>query len=143
MPINQGLSCANKLCVLNLQLLHKLKDESVRDKPVYLNPFTFNFPITAVISFFHRVTGAILFFLIPIILSTLAGVLYYPFYVSFTRKIIIWILLSMLIYHLLAGVRHLVMDSGYLESKRQASITSLVVLFTSIIFSLLIGCRLC
>ena len=115
----------------------------MRDKPVYLNPFTFAFPLTAIVSFLHRVSGAILFFLIPIILSTLAKVLYYPFDISLSAKIIVWVLLSALVYHLLAGIRHLVMDSGYLESKRQATVSGLFVLIASILFSLLIGYRLC
>lgn len=115
----------------------------MRDKPVYLNPFTFAFPITAVVSLLHRVSGAILFFLIPIILSTLASILYYSFDISVTCKITIWILLSALVYHLLAGIRHLIMDSGYAESKYQARITSFLVLFMAILFSLLIGYRLC
>lgn len=143
MPINKVLSCANKLCVLDLLILRKLKDESVRDKPVYLNLFTFAFPITAVVSFLHRVSGVILFFMIPLILSTLANVLYYSFVIPTTCKIIIWGILSALIYHLLAGIRHLVMDSGYGEAKNQARITSFLVLAITILFSILIGYRLC
>jgi succinate dehydrogenase / fumarate reductase cytochrome b subunit len=129
--------------VLNLLLLRKLKDESVRDKPVYLNPFTFAFPITAVISFLHRVSGAILFFLIPIILSTMASVLYYPFDISSGCKITIWILLSAIVYHLLAGIRHLIMDCGYIENRNPARFTSYIVIVASILLSLLIGFRLC
>lgn len=129
--------------MLDLQLLRKLKDESVRDKPVYLNPFTFAFPITAIVSFLHRVSGVILFFLIPLILWLLASVLHYQFAISYMCKVLIWGLLSTLVYHLLSGIRHLVMDSGHGESKTHARITSYLVLAIAILVSLLIGYRLC
>lgn len=115
----------------------------MRDKPVYLNPFTFSFPITAIVSFLHRVSGIILFLMIPVILWLLASVLYYPLSISYVCQILIWVLLSALVYHLLSGIRHLCMDSGYFESKNLARITSFLVLSISILFSLLIGYRLC
>ncbi len=143
MPIKLVLSCVNKLCVLDLLLLHKLKDEYVRDKPVYLNPFTFAFPITAIVSILHRVSGVILFFIIPLFLSILASVLYSPFTISPTCKILTWVFLSALVYHLLAGIRHLVMDIGYAETKEYARISSFAIIFATIMCSLLIGYRLC
>lgn len=132
--------------MLDLLVPRKLKDECVRVKPVYLNPFALKFPVTAIVSFLHRVSGAVIFFLIPIILAGLAFAIYYPgdhIVLSVTTKILVWILLSALFYHLFAGIRHIVMDCGYLESVTAARISAYVVLIITIILSFLIGLRLC
>lgn len=112
------------------------------NKPVYINVFTFAFPITAIVSILHRMSGIFLLFLTPIFIGLLQDTLYYP-WISLDNKWIIWLALSVLAYHFCAGVRHLLMDCGFGEDKSAARKYSYVVLALSVLFSILIWLRLC
>ena len=54
-------------------------------------------------------------------------------------KLIVWGLLSALLYHLVAGVRHLVMDLGVGETLEGGKLGSKVVLVISVVLILLAG----
>lgn len=124
----------------------------MRSKPVNLNLFTIKFPITAVASILHRMSGVILFLLIPCFLGMLSNLLYFPEEFVVLRdqlintnlnKIILWFGLSAFFYHLLAGIRHLLSDMGIGESIYIARISAQLVIVLSVILSILIGLRLC
>ncbi len=120
------------------------KDKQMVDKrPVYINVFTFAFPITAIVSILHRISGVVVFLSIPLFLSMLQDGLYYPWTTSSIPKVLVWLVLTVFMYHLIAGIRHLCMDAGYAESKRAATISSYAVFIMTILFSILIGLRLC
>lgn len=129
--------------MLNLLNPARFKDKSVLKKPVYINIFTFAFPITAIVSILHRITGVFIFLLIPVFLNLLQDALYYPWVTNTTSSVLLWFLLSAFVYHLIAGIRHLCMDVGFGEAKATARITSYIVLALSVLFSILIGLRLC
>lgn len=113
-------------------------------RPVYLNLFTFAFPVTAIVSILHRISGVLLLFMIPVFLGMLQDTLYYPWLTTgCSGRIIIWIGLSAFIYHLIAGIRHLCMDVGMAEGKSIARITSYIVFALTAVFSLMIGMHLC
>ena len=102
---------------------------------------TIKLPITAVTSLLHRITGIVLFLAIPIMLWLLSQVLsenhdYEKFLTHMSMpaaKIISWMILSSLSYHVVAGIRHLFMDLGYGETFEVAKLTSLLTLVASII----------
>lgn len=57
---------------------------------------------------------------------------------SFFAKLIAWGLVSALLYHLVAGIKHLVMDAGYceeIESGRAAAKVTLAVAGVSIVLA--------
>jgi succinate dehydrogenase / fumarate reductase cytochrome b subunit len=54
-------------------------------------------------------------------------------------KFVIWGLLSALLYHLVAGVRHLIMDLGIGETLEGGTLGSQIVLAVSVIVILLLG----
>ncbi len=54
-------------------------------------------------------------------------------------KLIIWGLLSALLYHLVAGVRHLIMDMGVGESLEGGKLGSKIVLAVSVVIIVLAG----
>jgi succinate dehydrogenase / fumarate reductase cytochrome b subunit len=114
----------------------------VREKPVYLNLFTFAFPITAIVSILHRISGVVVFFCIPLLLACLQNLLYAPSALP-NCSFVAWLILSAFIYHLLAGIRHILMDCGYFENLTQARASSFIVLALAIICSLLLGYKLC
>jgi succinate dehydrogenase / fumarate reductase cytochrome b subunit len=43
------------------------------------------------------------------------------------------------IYHAIAGIRHIIMDLGFMESKNESKITSWIVIISSIIIFLFLG----
>lgn len=118
-----------------------------RGRPVNLNLFTIRFPITAIISILHRVSGVLLFLFVPLIVWALQASLYSPdsfaavqvIFKMFIIKFLIWVFLSGLAYHMLAGIRHLIMNVGYLESLNKMQLTAKVILGLSVLFSLILG----
>lgn len=115
----------------------------MREKPVNLNLFTVAFPVTAVASILHRISGLLLFLMIPLLLNLLNYVKNgYRIELSIMARFLIWLGLSALIYHLFAGVRHLIMDMGFGEDKPIARVTSFIVIISSIVISLFLGYRL-
>ena len=113
----------------------------MRAKPMNLNLFTIAFPVTAIVSILHRISGALLFLLIPVLLLSLQKAVYFPsfFNLTVTHKICLWLGLTILMYHLFAGVRHLLMDCGWGESKSVSRLSSYMVLGLTAIISILLG----
>ncbi|MFN7096450.1 MAG: succinate dehydrogenase, cytochrome b556 subunit [Gammaproteobacteria bacterium] len=118
-----------------------------KDRPVNLNLTTISFPITAIVSILHRLSGVFLFLIIPVLLwllekSTFSEEGFLDLQDDFTSplsKIIIWIIVSALLYHLIAGIRHLFMDWGWCEERKSGRICAQITLAVSIIFAILVG----
>lgn len=118
-----------------------------KQRPVNLDLFTIKFPIAAIISILHRVSGTILFLLIPFLLWMLYASLGSPmtfdalqdFLSSLWIRFFIWLILVALMYHLVAGVRHLLMDMGIGESLAAGRKSSYVVIAITIILALILG----
>ena len=118
-----------------------------KNRPVNLNLLTIHFPVTAIISIIHRLSGFLLFLVIPVIL--------YYFELSlgsqagFDRigkalscpiaKFLIWFIGSALIYHVIAGIRHLLMDAGHGEEKQSGRCGAWMVLILSAIVIILLA----
>lgn len=85
---------------------------------------TVRFPVTAISSILHRITGVVLFFALPIILWMLQksftaegfAELQSMFANDFIWQFILWAITASVAYHVIAGVRHLLMDMGIGES---------------------------
>jgi succinate dehydrogenase / fumarate reductase cytochrome b subunit len=117
-------------------------------RPVFLNLLKIKFPIMAIVSIAHRLSGFVLFFGIPAFLWAISTSLdseegfiriKAALFQNLSVKIFTFVMLSALVYHLLAGIRHLFMDWGWFESLREAKITSFLVIFLSIVFVALLG----
>lgn len=116
-------------------------------RPINLNLLTLRFPITAIASILHRISGFILFFLIPVFLTLLSVSLESPegFFIVHNglthplAKLIILAFLLALFYHLLAGIRHLVMDAGIGENLTQARFSAGLVLCLAVVLTALMG----
>lgn len=112
-----------------------------------LNLFTIRFPIMAIISILHRISGIILLLGIPLFIWLLQGVsgeenrfnemksclTYWP------SKIFIWFMLCSLFYHVFAGIRHMIMDIGYWEDLNNGRKSSIGVIIISILMSIIMG----
>lgn len=105
------------------------------NRPVNLSLQTMRFPITAIVSILHRASGVILFLFIPVLLCFFSCSLESAEEFERVRAFLsgplitflLWGFLAALLYHLLAGLRHLVMDLGFAETLSTAKVTALTV----------------
>ncbi len=111
-------------------------DRHSRRSPVFLNLAQIRFPVGAIASIAHRVAGVLLFIALPVIALTLdvslrteAGfasvrdLLSSPFWLM-AGSVLLWAL----VHHVLAGVRHLLMDVGVGSGLKQARTSARLVL---------------
>jgi len=120
----------------------------VKDKrPVNLDMLSIRLPITAWASITHRATGVFLFAGIALMLWTLDASLASPesfasLQESFNNpllKLIIWAVMAALIYHSLAGIKHLIMDMGIGETMAGGVLGARIVIALSVVFILVAG----
>ncbi|AAZ37712.1 succinate dehydrogenase [Pseudomonas amygdali pv. tabaci str. ATCC 11528] len=116
-------------------------------RPVNLDLRTIKLPVTAYTSILHRISGVILFVGIAIMLYAMDKSLaseegfgeVKACLTSPLAKLIIWGLLSALLYHMVAGIRHLIMDSGVGETLEGGKLGSKIVIAVSVVLILLAG----
>ncbi|SEI73068.1 succinate dehydrogenase, cytochrome b556 subunit [Pseudomonas sp. NFR16] len=116
-------------------------------RPVNLDLRTIKLPITGVTSFLHRVSGIILFLGLAIMLYALSKSLgseegfaeVKDGLTSPLAKLVVWGLLSSLLYHLVAGVRHLIMDAGIGETLEGGKLGSKIIIAVSLVLIVLAG----
>lgn len=107
----------------------------------------YKFPITAISSILHRLSGVFLFILIPFMLWVLDLSLHHSasFYhiksilTSGVTSFIFWLGTTAISYHIFAGVRHLLMDVGFGESMYAAKISSVCVIVLGILAAIFWG----
>ncbi len=116
-------------------------------RPVNLDLRTIKLPVTAYTSILHRISGVILFLGIAVLLFALDKSLsseegfeqVKACLTSPLAKLVIWGLLSALLYHLVAGVRHLVMDAGVGEALEGGKRGSKIVIAIAVVLIVLAG----
>ncbi|WP_459613715.1 succinate dehydrogenase cytochrome b556 subunit [Dickeya oryzae] len=109
---------------------------------------TIRFPVTAIASILHRVSGVITFVAVGILLWLLGLSLSSPegfaqaaaIMGSFIVKFVVWGILTALAYHIVGGLRHLLMDFGYIEENFEAgSRTAKTSFIITVVLSFLAG----
>ena len=118
-----------------------------KKRPVNLDIGTIQLPVTAYVSILHRVSGVVLFGAVGLFLWILDSSLsteqdfisIKEFMNNFVVQIIIWLSLAALVYHLVAGLSHLIMDYGYGETLSGGVLGAKLVLVISGILMLLAG----
>ena len=117
-------------------------------RPVNLNPLTLRFPVTAIVSILHRISGVLIFLFLPIVLYALdTGLLskgnfqdlLFKLQNTFSMTALLWFMLSTVGFHVLAGVRHLIMDAGFLEEWRVARFTAYLVFVLAAVWVIWLG----
>lgn len=116
-------------------------------RPVNLDLRTIQLPITAYTSIAHRISGVILFLGVAVLLYALDLSLaseegfeqVKECLASPLAKLVIWGLLSALLYHLVAGIRHLIMDMGIGETLEGGKLGSKIVIAISAVLIVLAG----
>ena len=116
-------------------------------RPVNLDLFTIKLPLAAYTSITHRISGVIVFVGVAVLLwlfdmslsseagfdqlKKLAG--------SGLFRFILWVILSALAYHMVAGIKHLLMDAGIGESKEGGPLGAKITILVSLILIIGLG----
>ena len=116
-------------------------------RPKNLNLFTIHFPIPSIVSILHRISGVILFLLIPLMLWVLNSSLsseegfnnLAQFLATPWVKFVLWGVLSALIFHFVAGIRHLLMDINIGIELKSGRFSSILTIIVALILILLTG----
>lgn len=116
-------------------------------RPMNLDLRTIKFPVTAIVSILHRISGLILFFFIPLALwglqkslqsadgfAAVSACLGQPL-----LKFIIWGFIAALLYHLFAGIRHLLMDLMIGETLKGGKVGAWCVVVISVVAIVIAG----
>ena len=136
--------------------------EALKNRPVYRNIhvsqiIAYRLPIAGVVSILHRVSGALMFLLLPLVVwlldvsltsevsyerfsnAFIAGVGVVP---AFLLKLVVLALIWAFLHHLVAGVRHLWMDITHSVSLQQGHVSALATLGASLLLTILLGAKL-
>jgi len=116
-------------------------------RPVNLDLGSMTYPPMAIVSILHRISGIVLFLLLPIMLYFLS--LSLRSVESFDRlqtmltspccKVLLWVFSSAFLYHVLAGIRHLLMDMGIGEQLNAGRQSAKIVIVLAIIVTIFLG----
>lgn len=119
-------------------------------RPVNLDITTVKMPFTAVLSILHRITGIIIFLAVPILIWLLDKSLTSPIgfievqnmlsggFYRFAFFGILWAFA----YHIMAGIKHLLMDIGHGETLEGAKVSSILLVVGNILVLIFLGVRL-
>lgn len=117
----------------------------------------YKLPPAGWVSILHRVSGLLMFALLPLIVWLLdvslgsevsyerfsnafvAGIGFVP---AFLLKLVVLALIWAYLHHFIAGVRHLWMDATHSVSKQQGRISAIVTLASSGVLTLVLGAKL-
>jgi len=126
-----------------------------KDRPVYKNIglaqlIKYRLPWAGKVSILHRISGAVLFLLLPFILylfdQSLASELSYQNFQAFTGNILVKIvclgLIWCFLHHFCAGIRYLLLDLEIGVEKSEANRSAIVVLFLGLALTAVVGLKL-
>lgn len=116
-------------------------------RPVNLELSKFKFPLAAIVSILHRISGVFTFAGVAVLLWLLDASLaseesFVALQQTLTQPLwqaVIWLVLAALAYHLVAGIRHVLMDVGLGESLKGGRIGAQLVIVVAVILMVLAG----
>ena len=110
-------------------------------KPVYINLLKIQLPLSALLSITHRISGMLIFFLVLPVSAYILNLLlessdsFVLFMDSYNASVFIrtFVLFNILVfeYHVIAGIRHMLMDFHLISETLSSSNTSAMVALTS------------
>ena len=110
----------------------------------------YRLPLAGVVSILHRLSGLMMFFLLPFVLylldKSLTSEISFAVFRSFTSnwfvKLVILVLCWAYLHHVMAGIRHLLMDVHVGVDKDSGRKTAVTVFAISLPLAALIGLKL-
>lgn len=121
---------------------------TVKDnRPKNLDLNTMHFPLPAITSILHRISGVFIFVGVAILLWVLAESLgseqgfsnVQQWFALMPVKLVMWAIVAGLIYHLIAGIKHLLMDVGAGETLEGGQMSAKVVVVVSAVLIIAVG----
>jgi succinate dehydrogenase / fumarate reductase cytochrome b subunit len=120
---------------------------NTRTRPKHLDLTKIKLPIPGIISIMHRVSGAVLFLMLPVLLCLLQQSLqspdtYVQFRDTFANPLVKLVLLGLLwafLHHFCAGIRYLALDVHMGTALPAARATSYAVLVVSLVLTVIFG----
>lgn len=117
------------------------------NRPVNIDLTTFKYPLPAITSILHRISGVVIFagialllYLLQLSLESAAGFAEVAALLdSMLIKFLSWSMLAALLFHLIAGIKHLLMDMGIGESLAGGVLAAKLTLVFSIIAMIAAG----
>lgn len=117
------------------------KKEQMRNRPKNLNLFTIRLPINAVVSILHRMSGMVLFLLLPLLLWAIHASLKSQHSFTGLMQIMQYGVVKLMLigfswaffHHFYAGLRHLGQDVHWMTSLQKARFSSRFVLCLAIL----------
>lgn len=121
--------------------------EVKKPRPINLDLQTISFPIAAIASIVHRVSGVITFISVAILLSLLNLSLSSPdgFELAFALvngffiKFVLWGILTALAYHIVGGIRHMLMELGHFEELESGATSAKITFYITALLSFFAG----
>lgn len=123
----------------------------MKPRPTYLNLFAIRMPLPAIVSILHRASGALLFLVgIPLLLYVVQRALAAPeawaqlraAFASPLAKLVALALAWAFIHHLLAGIRHLLLDAHIGVELPAARRSAALTLVLAVVLTLAVAVRL-
>lgn len=119
----------------------------IKKRPVNLDLTSLRYPPMAIVSILHRISGLVIFLLLPIILYFLHLSLHSEQTFSTLQawsahscfKLTFWVFCTAMIYHVLAGIRHLSMDFGLGETVAAGRVSALMVILLAVLLAVILG----
>ncbi len=135
---------------------------TLKERPVYRNIHIsqivgYRLPPAGIVSILHRVSGALMFLLLPFVIwlfdNSLSSEISFDRFASvFTNgagflpgwfiKLVCLGLIWAYLHHFIAGVRHLWMDATHSVSKEQGRSSAIVTLASSLLLTVALGAKL-
>ncbi len=121
-----------------------------KKRPVFLDLQQIKLPLPGIVSILHRISGVILFIMLPILLALLGGSLssdetfdtYKAWADNFFIKLILIGVLWAFMHHMLAGVRFLLLDAHKGLELETARKTARITLIAGVVSALVLGVAL-
>jgi len=133
-----------------------------KPRPVYTNIHVsqivaYRLPPAGWVSILHRISGALMFVLLPLVVwlldvsltsevsyerfsnAFIAGIGFVP---AFLLKLVVLALIWSFLHHLIAGVRHLWMDVTHSVTLQQGRVSALITLGISGVLTIILGAKL-
>lgn len=132
-----------------------MSDAAKSTRPQFRNIHIFQImgyrmPLAALVSILHRISGLLMFVLLPFILflleKSLVSEISFEYFKGLTSswfvKLVLLVLSWAYLHHFCAGIRHLIMDNHIGLSKDGSRRSAAIVLTVSLILAALVGLKL-
>ncbi len=132
--------------ILTMNKINKLKDQKKYKNINIFQIINYRLPPSGVVSIMHRISGSLIFFLLPFILylldQSLSSKNSYEIFRKFTSNFFIKILILSLIWlylnHFFSGIRHLIMDLNIGLDKNISNKSAIFILIINLSLILII-----